>query len=331
MKTMINKEIIFGYFAGTCSPLQKKLIAAWVKDEKNAELFYLWLWEWERKNVQYEFDVDQGIRRHQAWLEALENEEEPPAAQSTVTRLVWIRKTLAAGVVLLTLAAVGIATKDALRYRHYQTTYGKIEKITLPDGSQVTLNANSTLNVPRFGFGEKFREVFLRGEASFDVVHTRNGTRFFVRTEHAMDIEVLGTAFNVYTRPSGVKVVLQRGAVRLNYTRGNRLEQIKMKPGELASLGADGNVKVRFTRQAEQYSDWKYHRFVFEDLTFREIAGKLEEVFGTKIIIKDPELAGQLISGSFRALDAEELITLLREAQDFNYTKTEQELIITQP
>lgn len=331
MESVITKDILFSYFAGTCTVLQKKLIANWVKEEKNSELFFLWLCEWERKNVQIVVDVDRGIEKHRNWVKTLGKEQSASDFVPKKKSVFRMKRILIAASISLVVLLGGWNARKYVLYRVYQTSYGEIMKVTLKDGSKVILNANSQLSVPRFDLIQSSREVYLQGEASFDIVHTPEKSRFFVRTNRNMDIEVLGTEFNVYNRPSEFKVVLQRGIVQLNYTKGPQQQTLRMKPGEFATLDRHGKMRVRFTNLAQQYSDWKFHRFVFEDLTFREIGDRLEEVFGTTIVIKDQELASQIISGSFRATDAEELLDILKEAQDFSYRRNNNELIISQP
>lgn len=329
MESTITKEIVFSYFAGTSSALQKKLVETWVKETDNRELFFLYLYEWERKNVQYDIDVNAGLERHRAWVQSLKAGNEVTVSEVKAIRFPRLRKWMVAASVTLATLSGGWLLKDTIMYRAYKTSFGEIQKVTLPDGSKVVLNANSVLTVPRFGFQEDLREVYLNGEASFDVVHVKNHGRFLVRTMNELNIEVLGTEFNVYSRKSGSKVVLQRGKVRLNYKQGEQSKAVTMKPGDLATMDNKGALQVRYTEQPHQYSAWKFHRFIFDDITFREIANRLEEVFGTKVIIQDKDLANLLISGSFTALDAEELLDILSEAQEFSYTKKGEEIIIT--
>nr|WP_295923090.1 FecR domain-containing protein [uncultured Dyadobacter sp.] len=328
MEPAITKEFVFNYFAGNCTALQKKLVQDWARDECNRELFFLWLTEWERKNIQYNVDVDAGIERHRTWVRSL-NEAHAGIPETSRKGGLWRRWSIAASVALAMVSA-GWFLKDEVMFRSHRTAYGQIEKVLLPDGSKVVLNGNSVLKVPRFGFGDGQRAVFLEGEASFDVVHTQSHQRFLVRTGDQMDIEVLGTEFNVYARSSGSQVVLQKGKVKLNFKEGNSAETIIMKPGDLARREANGKLELRYAEHPQEYSDWKFHRFVFNDLTFREICTKLEEVFGTKIIVEDSDLAQQQISGSFTALDAEEMLEILSEAQDFSYTRKGGDIVVSQ-
>ncbi|WP_353719865.1 FecR domain-containing protein [Dyadobacter sp. 676] len=329
MESNITKEVIFSYLAGSCTALQKSLIDDWVKDEVNRELFFSWLYEWEKKNAQYQVDVEAGLDRHRAWVMSLgESEAVADFKPPVVGRLFPPRIVAAACGLLMTLLA-GWLSQDVIRYKTYETDFGEIRKITLSDGSKVVVNANSTLRVPRFGFGNSKREVLLTGEASFDVVHTQNHTRFVVKTNKNMNVEVLGTEFDVYARSSGARVVLNTGKIQLHYSDGHNDQKLTLKPGDLVSMDRKGKMTMSHTAQPQNYSAWKYHRFVFEDESFRQICNRLEETFGTEIIIRDRALADKEISGSFTALDAEELLDLLSLAGDFSYISKDSRIIVS--
>ena len=327
MKSAITKEVLFSYFAGTSTALQKKLIEVWIKEEENRELFFQWLFEWEQNNIQYHVDVDEGIERHRKWVLSRKDHDalvqEAPKEPSTPLRRWWI----AASVVLLSIS-LGWIMREKILFREFSTQYGEIKKMTLADGSKVVLNANSTLKFPRITFRNDLREVYLIGEASFDVVHTTDDRRFLVHANDGVEVAVLGTTFNVYTRSSGTKIALEEGKVQLNYREGNQKESVIMKPGDLATVAPNGSFQMTHTEQPGQYAAWKYHRFIFEDQSFREIAQKLEEVFGTRLTIENEALAIEPVTGSFTALDAEELLDALKEAKGFSYIRKGNEIVI---
>ena len=68
MKTDINKIMVFDYFAGKLTPLQRKKIENWVQNSQNEELFYSFLEEWENKNSEYEPDGDIALEQYVNYL-----------------------------------------------------------------------------------------------------------------------------------------------------------------------------------------------------------------------------------------------------------------------
>ncbi|MGC9353763.1 MAG: FecR family protein, partial [Mariniphaga sp.] len=114
--------------------------------------------------------------------------------------------------------------------------YGKTSEILLPDGTHVFLNAGSRLIYPDF-FADKNREVFLVGEAYFEVVH--NEKQPFVVQTTDVRVRVLGTQFNVSAYPSEniIETVLSSGKVRLEQNNTGMFSQTtELVPGQLAAF-----------------------------------------------------------------------------------------------
>src|SRR5690606_18122735 len=97
----------------------------------------------------------------------------------------------------------------------YTTAFGEVKTILLPDSSEIILNANSTLSYATHWNKSKAREVFLSGEAFFKVQEkpVASGYAKFVVHTGNLDIEVLGTQFNVHHRRNKTQVVLNSGKV----------------------------------------------------------------------------------------------------------------------
>lgn len=323
MLTNISKELLFHYFAGSATAFQKTLIEEWAKEPKNRELFFECLAMWESQNPQYLADVSQALVRHQhkRATKAAENEK-------TITMLVselpnrwhWLRWMIAASVLVM-ITISGWIFKDNLMYETHQTTYGETRSLQLSDGSTVTLNTNSSLSVPRFGFGNRTREVLLKGEAEFKVKHKANHQKFIVKTDNLLDIVVLGTEFTVYARKRGAKVVLNQGKIQLRYQEGKTNKQIMMKPGDFLTFDGQNHLKKEVTQKPEKLAAWKDHRFVFEETTLQEVAYLLEENYGLQVNIEGKELSERVIMGSFRAENVDELLQSISELLDINVVR----------
>ena len=158
----------------------------------------------------------------------------------------------------LVAASIGVALvggwllRDRLLQQTYTTAFGEIRVLILADGSRVTLNANSTLRVPRFGFGQQTRNVLLTGEAAFSVTHTLDDKPFIVRTGKSFEVVVLGTEFVVYNRHQGGRVVLNRGKVQLRYKQGEATRQLTMQPGDQATMNARGTTATPATGPSQK-------------------------------------------------------------------------------
>jgi transmembrane sensor len=320
----IKKEIIFDYFSGTTTAFQKRQIEEWAAIPENKELFFLWLWEWERNNTQYQADLTAGLNRHLQRMKdgTIQKTVEYSRPEKPFYTHGW-KKLMTAACLALMIGSLGWIFRDNILYQSYSTGNGEVRSLLLPDSSRVALNANSTLKLPRFGFGKEARVVHLVGEAGFEVTSRPDKKRFIVKTDRKLEVVVLGTIFNVYARPGSTKVVLDEGKVKLHYQLGDRQKQLTLHPGDLASLDEKGDVKVQKTAHPSNYSAWKFHRFVFENTSLQEIGERIKESFGVTLVIGKPELATLTISGAFVALNAVELVELLCDASgDLAYSKS---------
>ncbi|AQG82067.1 FecR family protein [Spirosoma montaniterrae] len=176
-----------------------------------------------------------------------------------------------------------------------QTAYGKTSRFTLPDGSTVTLNGNSRLRyAPRWATGTT-REVWLDGEGFFRVTHQANHERFVVHLPNKLNIEVLGTQFNVLARPSRTRIVLSSGRIRLENQAG---QQVEMRPGELVETSP--RTKYVNRRRVNPVADasWQTDRLTFDDASLQDMVDRLEETYGLSVTVKKPELLQQRFSGT---------------------------------
>lgn len=327
MKTQVTKETLYNYFSGRATVFQKQMIEDWAQDAQNRELFYGYLAMWEREHPQYVADPQAALERHRARM-AQQNENELETEELVAERRISFRLMMAASIAFLVLLG-GWVFRENLLYKTHTTAYGQTRTLKLEDGSQVVLNANSSLKVPRFGFGHQTREVYLTGEANFSVTHMANHQSFVVKTGRAFDVVVLGTEFVVNTRPAAAKVVLNKGKVQLRFQEGNAQKQLTMKPGDLVTMDASGKASLRQIAKPQNYAAWQDHRFVFEETTLKEVAQLFEDNFGIPVEIPETELAQWTLSGSFTANNAEELLETLTEAANLSYRKEENKIIIT--
>jgi transmembrane sensor len=320
---LLNKNILFEHFAGRTTPLQKKLISDWLQSSENQELYYRWLEDYENEYPQILMDKDLAksnffekiktdFPEKNVYAESFyeENVERNPAIIWQQSWLKWS----AAAVVFLGLGLAFYSQKDSLIYQEYQTTFGETKIVNLPDGSKITLNANSVLKFHRFGFAdEEIREVYLDGEAEFSVKHTPKNQKFVVKTSHKMEVEVLGTEFTVFARNRGAKVVLNKGKVKVNYLEGSERHTIMMKPGNLLALDKKNVAEVQEVVEVRNHNAWKSHRFVFDNTSLQEIAYLIEENFGVEVKLNSEQLANRTIAGTFSAEKADDLLLILEE------------------
>ena len=200
--------------------------------------------------------------------------------------------------------------------------YGKTSEIFLSDGTKVWLNAGSRLVYPDF-FNDKNREVFLVGEAFFDVEHDKNHP-FIVQTTD-IRIKVLGTQFNVSAYPSDniIETVLTEGKVRLEQNNSGLLsETTDLEPRQLAKFNKKTRETKLVTVDTDNYTLWKEGVFKFEGTHLCRIVKKLERFYNIRFYYDDPLQGSIKISGKLDLNeDREEIINRLAAAASVKIVK----------
>lgn len=241
------------------------------------------------------------------WGESLELLQKIDIEQKRERSLKRQRKTrwwIASAAVLLILVGVfGILapprSSDSIIY---ETKYGEIKNIELPDGSSVLLNANSKITWEKDWKRTKNRMVHLSGEAFFDVVK-REGMHFQVDVPK-VKIDVLGTEFNVRYRGEETEVFLQEGSVNLQANDG--VEQIKMKPGDLIRYDPASETLTTEKKNLERDNvAWVKGVLQFDNKPLSFILHEFEELYGKKFKIENKELADKRMDFSLPYADWE--------------------------
>lgn len=203
------------------------------------------------------------------------------------------------------------------------TSYGEIKNITLPDKSVVTLNANSILRYSSSEIVGKPREVWIKGEAYFNVAHRNKDTnniepsdRFIVHCSD-IDIEVLGTTFNVKARNGKTDVALLTGKIRIDYKDAQHQQKtMVMAPGDYVAYSENKVLVAKKIDKPEQVNAWTGELISFNDATLKEIAETLTERFGYTVTIKDEAIADLKIEGEISVNSVAELLDVVTTTLD---------------
>lgn len=179
--------------------------------------------------------------------------------------------------------------------------------VTLPDGSEVTLNADSRIRYSREFAGDT-RTVRLDGEAFFDV--TRNGKPFVVEASSAK-VTVLGTSFNIraYENEKLLTASLVEGSLKVD---AGDCESI-LEPGKQVVLDKGSGRSSIEDMQAGRATGWMDGKLYFASMPFSEIANTLSRAFNVNISIGNPSLAEKTLTGRFEnGENLEQILAVMR-------------------
>lgn len=280
----IDRHILIRYFLGQSTEEEKEAIRQWLEnDSANKQQF-----------------VSERIR-FDASVIVNENEIRPVERQRIHPYILIGMKIAASFLILLT----SIYLYDSYRMDNLSKTYQSIRvpagnrtNLILPDGTEVWLNANTSLKYP-LTFTRSNREVILDGEAYFDVV--KDQKPFIVKTDK-YNIEVLGTTFNVeaYSKESSFKTALFSGKVKLSNNNSDN-NNIYLEPGQTAAL-VDGKLLVSSTGDLDVYR-WRDGLIYIEDKSFEDIMKLFEKYYNVRIEIRNNKVKSLGYKGTLRVSD----------------------------
>ena len=186
------------------------------------------------------------------------------------------------------------------------------QAITLADGSRVWMNAGSELRYPKT-FNGKIREVYLTGEAYFDIHHDP-AKPFFIHTGNVLTT-VLGTAFNIKEdrNKHTVQVTVTRGKVSV--ANGSKLLGV-LTPNQQISFNTLKEEASQATVNAASVIAWQQSDLHFEDVSFGDAIAQLQQHFHVKISFSNEKLKDCRFTGT--SINGEELDKILKVMCAFN-------------
>ncbi|MGB5820369.1 MAG: FecR domain-containing protein [Saonia sp.] len=218
---------------------------------------------------------------------------------------------------------------DKLAYNTLSVPYGKRFEVLLSDGSKAYLNSGSSLKYPvKFIQGEN-RQVFLKGEAYFDI-STDKEHPFIVNADQ-LNIQVLGTVFNVSNYPEDPQtdVVLVEGSVGMYVGTSFDVEKNTiLQPGKKGSLHKTAGTIETKDVVTNVYTSWVTGELVFRNMTFANILKKLERHYNIRIRNTNVALGEKEFNASFGNQSIDEVLQSLSTIYGIEYSIANNTIII---
>jgi transmembrane sensor len=206
---------------------------------------------------------------------------------------------------------------------HYVTGIGEQKRLTLEDGSHLTINAASRLSVHIAWFR---RQIELHeGEVLFEVSH--QSLRPFTVATRAARIKDIGTVFNVRQRREGGAISVLEGEVELltnNHWSGERLTA-----GFARRINKNGELLAIEKSNSNNASNWTRGRLMFDHTPLTEVAAELERHHPIHFVFTNPHLAKQTLSGNFDVSDLNPFLQALEQILPIKVSYKKQEIRIS--
>ncbi len=331
-----------------------------VEDLINSDLFCEWVQHQQHKTFWQEWQADNAARKAliaeaRAFIHQLSFEREMASEveiaeamtslwsgikkqQQATSRIIGNKQTqlftlskrwrVAASILFLIAASWLTWQYTANDITTYRTAYGETETLTLPDGSQVVLQANSSLKVPKNWAEKSTRTVWLAGQAFFNVTKLERKTpiKFIVQTDD-FKVEVLGTEFDVLNRTNNKRVILQEGRVRMQLSDN---QSINLQPNEMVAYTDKTKKYKKSIIEATNFTAWTNDQLILNQTPLTEIARILTDNYGFEVRFSASVNQGEVRNsvGALPINNVDDLITIIEGSYEVNITKNGQHIII---
>lgn len=283
-------HLIVRYLSNEATTEEQEELLDWVSASvDNQKIFHQYAVAWNQEEMRIpSFNKAGALQSLNARIDAIEHKPEPDA------RPLWLK--IAAAFTVLAVSAVvlwSVLRQASVQYVETATVAGQRTTIRLSDGTTILLNGQSTLRYPEEIRGNT-REVFLRGEAFFEVT-PNPGVPFKVHTD-AIVTEVLGTSFNVDADSAQVAVTVATGKVKVSDASGQEV----LVPGDRVQVMRTSGAMKRSQVNLDAALAWTRNTLVFENTSLDEVARKLGHWYGTRISLENGQVAKCRITGTYR-------------------------------
>jgi ferric-dicitrate binding protein FerR (iron transport regulator) len=335
-------EIIGRILSGEASKDEKLELHRWMaKSKDNVNTFEQMKKVWEasyiHQKISNEDRVFSKIQNKKKFLERLKTETNTPRRHSTpVKRKGHFGWTAAAVISLMILISypiyrnlVNVPEKANILpvLTHKENGRGQKSKVILSDGTNVWLNSSSKLSYIN-GFTDSIREVFLEGEAYFEV--TKNKNKPFIVHTGKLKTTVIGTSFNIrhYPKDAHPTLFLEEGKVKYEYLKSTKGTNI-LTPGNGVKWDSKKGEMVKFTDDPLHWNAWKNNILLFDDLDFITALEECERWYDVDFIIKGTPPTHWRFTGKFKNAYLKTVLQSMQYGKQFDFKIQGQNIEIT--
>jgi transmembrane sensor len=314
------KQALVNYFKGSTLPDEQEAIEIYLALETDTAYVELCLKEAmaDINDVDLTFHPAQ---QDKAWSKFVSLRSEKGIIPIYTNSYKWLAYVAAITIFLLSATLVFYlrqspeVLQSAVVYQRIEAGYGKIDHITLPDSSQLSLFPGTVLDIPN-NFNTKNRKVFLNGRAYFEVAHNKQKP-FYVLTSKVVT-RVLGTSFevNAAIETDIASVTLRTGRVDVS----NTFRKLAiLHPGQKLTYHQATGKYVMEQVEANKLLSWVKGELTFEQTNFAEICRQLEKWYHISIQVQNKQLLQKNITANFKGQSAKQVLDILSATAGFNY------------
>lgn len=310
----MEKELLHKFFAGTATLEEKEAIMHWMESDPGNKQFLL--------------------KERKLYNAVLLHGEDKQVQQQAGRQQYFLHRGIARflRVAAMIVVAFGLGyfwqsekTEGPIAMQTISVPAGQCVNVTLPDGSNIWLNAQTTIQYP-VSFNRENRQVKLDGEAYFDVA--KDSKRPFIVNTKECSVEVLGTKFNIdaYSSRDKFETVLMEGSVKVSML-DDPTQAVSLKPNNKV-YRSNGKLLTQKVSNYERYR-WKEGLICFVDEPFKVVMEDFEKFYGLTIVVNNQKVTQYLYTGKFKQTDGVDYaLSLLQKNIHFTYQRDRENHIV---
>lgn len=310
----MEKELLHKFFAGTATLEEKEAIMHWMESDPGNKQFLL--------------------KERKLYNAVLLHGEDKQVQQQAGRQQYFLHRGIARflRVAAMIVVAFGLGyfwqsekTEGPIAMQTISVPAGQCVNVTLPDGSNIWLNAQTTIQYP-VSFNKGNRQVKLDGEAYFDVA--KDSKRPFIVNTKECSVEVLGTKFNIdaYSSRDKFETVLMEGSVKVSML-DDPTQAVSLKPNNKV-YRSNGKLLTQKVSNYERYR-WKEGLICFVDEPFKVVMEDFEKFYGLTIVVNNQKVTQYLYTGKFKQTDGVDYaLSLLQKNIHFTYQRDRENHIV---
>lgn len=310
----MEKELLHKFFAGAATLEEKEAIMHWMESDPGNKQFLL--------------------KERKLYNAVLLHGEDKQIQQQAGRQQYFLRRGVARflRVAAMIVVAFGLGyfwqsekTEGPIAMQTISVPAGQCVNVTLPDGSNIWLNAQTTIQYP-VSFNKENRQVKQDGEAYFDVA--KDSKRPFIVNTKECSVEVLGTKFNIdaYSSRDKFETVLMEGSVKVSML-DDPTQAVSLKPNNKV-YRSNGKLLTQKVSNYERYR-WKEGLICFVDEPFKVVMEDFEKFYGLTIVVNNQKVTQYLYTGKFKQTDGVDYaLSLLQKNIHFTYQRDRENHIV---
>ncbi|MCY7358321.1 MAG: FecR domain-containing protein [Rudanella sp.] len=338
----MSDELLAKYIAGEATPDERTEVRQWLADDPDhplelARFERIWQAAGNRSEPENRqlFDTDTAWSRVRGQMHQPEQSIKKPSDYEQVVKPIrqtprWISWARVAAAVLL------VGTLSVLTYRSFQgpdsidqtttfltqSTTKTTRSLTLPDGSTVLLNRNSSIRYPNTFLGQT-REVTLIGEAFFDV--KPNTQQPFIIHAQDTDVRVVGTSFGVRAYDRNVRVSVKTGRVVVR----KKQQEVVLIPGQQATIDPTADTLRRLPRFDANALAYSTKQLNFTNQSLASVVETLSDYYQTDINLSASSLQTCRLTARFENESVETVLGVVAETLQLSVKRTDKGFVLS--